>query len=793
MQGIVYKSMISGTYKSDEAGAVIPSTEEQVKNAAGVSDDGSLTEEQVLAEGANAIANQGDTADSGDVTSPFARTVGGGSTVPGTKIDEKTGSLVTDANHAHSILTIDEVLDKALETGFAMSVPDFEQLEQMYLNTKTRFEADRDEDITKLNDGGLTNQQASDFKDDLALIEDSLNKINYSLEKIKIYVTEYKATYAKELENWKIDMKPFVKAFNEGNADTRSQINQSMAHNDINGDGYFGEPGKGIKIVNGTTKGTVLYDENNRIYIGRFADDGTPLTTKFYGSGKTWTVTERGLAISETKKGKEDLTLTVDNPNQWTELGNPGDAKMAIAFPDAIAMLGNADGDPIPTTVDGKTTYTPLSFKTNADGSIVQDIPSDLSGSNIVWLRPDEAKVTSIDNGHGGFDQIIKIYSKRRQLCEIRLTSDDTHSASDYSLAFYAGKDGSMRTEPIVLDAASMMSTGTASMSEETMNKLFEKYKVDLESKCDDNYEKAYTAFWETMNKFKGQPGHIDLSDERNAYLNAGGAQFYGLSGYLRGSDHGNNIAFTGDPSLKHETFNADGSGANDLNKTVFIGGNAAYNAFFDNSGANVFATGVTAGWIDSTNTDATLNVQVKGLLKAQPPSDGDKTNPDNWTVQNINSFLYMAGGDPDKKTVDNMDNTDTVKEKPVKHGGTRYFNTGGEATYHAGNGINVDTTGLGDIDADTDKTGKVMDVSDVEGYDTDIKKAISEIKDNVDDPNFDPEFAQPGAYETAANDENSTFFTDLLNYGFISDSMSVASGTSVPTAGSTTGGVKTS
>ena len=702
---------------------------------------------------------------------PFSLTIGGTPPAPGTSYDPLTGEMVYDPKaNPYYVPTLEELMTEAGIRGIEIQPSDFDtDIIPMYKDAIAAYSAEKEQREQFLASGAGTPQEVAYAKQLVSLIDKAIAISQEALKGIPKLKTELAQNYIKEVEDFKAAAAaPLADKFNKGDVTIQSEIIKKLALTDHNGDGYIGEPKKGIRIINdveidGKTGLSVLWDEDMQAYIRRLNSDGTPVTSKWFDPGRTWTLSKQGLSIADKKIGSEDLMVKIDGSNK-IEYGNTFDAKIDLAVPDFIIVEADEDGIPTASMDEdlGEMRLEAANFV--MDGSkIIQKVPEDMEG--YVQVRIKEVKITSEENGDG-FDQIVRfIATDGAVAAEIRITGNATGQASDYGFALNAGEGKEKRESSVIVHAENMKSTFKHSISGNrnsgTLRTLYNEYNVDL-NKLDDPKGKRDSVFDATMGSFSS--GAYTVSDE----FQATALMSYGLNGAIYGSKHGDNLVMFGDPSINYtdEPRVGKDEGVNPFFSNEYFGGKGR-DAVFSKGGGDLYATGVTLLWRDTQKKMNTYTgVSVKDYLEVT----GSGTDQAGYTAVGVPVFVYISGDG--EKAIDNPSDGD--KETGAVNPDD-YLNSEGEAVYSIPQG----EEGIGDPDADTAISEGDTDVP-VIAADSVAKKAskLAQALEDADldevDPFKDLDITKLGGdvYELAA-DELAGFFEEIGNtFGFKNQGM---------------------
>ncbi|MBI2092438.1 MAG: hypothetical protein HYT75_05565 [Deltaproteobacteria bacterium] len=704
-------------------------------------------------------------------SNPFAMTVGSEPLAPGTSVDPLTGETIEDPKASpYYVPSLDEIISNAGVQGISLRFKDYDQLVTLYKESGKKFKAEKAALEEKLESGEIINVGEIEYtKQLISLLDKSLAVTKTSLQKIPTLKEELKQNYIKEYIEFKKAAAPHVDEYNKGDWKVRSQIIKDyIATADITGDGWIGEPEMGIRIIQDTDQGTVLWDAESQKFISKLNADGSPVTQKWFDPTKTWTVSNEGLKVSEQSVGTEDLTLQIDGSTP-SEKNNTFNSKIDIAVPDYVVVKMDKETSTPKSYFDkeeGRMRLYASEFTTNENGAITQQVPSDTEG--YIQVRVAKVEIFSDDSNKDGkgYDHVMRFLTADGEIAaEFRITGRfGTGPASDYGgIAI----NGSQRTSPIVVDAKDLISTGAADISDDKLNKLYDEYDVDLDGLEDPNGSKN-KAFKETEKVFTSSSGHVKENSEK-----ATGLKSYGLSGYIEGSAHGNNLVFFADPSLTNSSAPREGKDEeeNPLYNNVFIG-NGNYNAVFANGGGNFYASDVTLAWRKNTkDTNALSAVAVKSSMDIAVEEDGDPNDSTDYETTPVSNFVYLGGfGD---KMIDNPPDSDTTSKNVKMNSGDDYFNTEGEASY-SNPKLNQDNA-IGDPDADsTIGDDGAIDELSMKDIGDDIENALSDLDTEEVDPYQDLDITKLGGdYYDETYGEQEGFFAEISNmFGFKNEGM---------------------
>jgi hypothetical protein len=708
---------------------------------------------------------------SAELSNPFGMTVGSEPLPPGTSVDPLTGDIIEDPKASpYYVPSLDEITSNADIKGISLRSKDYDQLITLYKESEKKFKAEKSAREEKLESGEVIDVAEIEYtKQLISLLDKSLAVTSSSLEKIPALKEELKQNYIKEYIEFKKAAAPHVDEYNKGDWKVRSQIIKDyIATTDITGDGWIGEPEMGLRIIQDTDQGTVLWDAESQKFISKLNTDGSPVTQKWFDPTKTWTVSKEGLKVSEQSVGTEDLTLQIDGSTP-SEKNNTFNSKIDIAIPDYVVVKMDKETSTPKSYFDkeeGRMRLYASEFITDENGAITQQVPLDTEG--YIQVRVAKVEIFSDDSNKDGkgYDHVMRFLTADGEIAaEFRITGRfGTGPASDYGgIAI----NGSQRTNPIVVDAKDLISTGAADISNDKLNELYEEFEVELDDLEDPNGSKN-KAFKETENLFTSSSGHVKENS-----IKAAGLKSYGLAGYIEGSAHGNNMVFFADPSLANTSAPREGKDEeeNPLYSNVFIG-NGKYNAVFSNGGGNFYASDATLVWRKNTkDTNALSAVAVQSSIDVTVEEDGDPNDPTDYETTPVSNFVYLGGlGD---KMIDNAPDSDTTAKDVKMNSGDDYFNSEGEASY-SNPKLNKDNA-IGDPDADSniDNDGALDELS-MKDVGDDIENALSDLDSEEIDPYQDLDIAKLGGdYYDETYGEQEGFFTEISNmFGFKNEGM---------------------
>lgn len=702
---IGYKAFVTPEYKSLESGEDTSVTEEIMK-------DTNETVEELFTGNSSTEASM--------VESPFDLQIGSTPKL-GVKVDPYTGELVEDPLATpYYVKSLDEFLSDAKIAEYEMKLERFDDLLKLYKTSKKDLEREQsriiDEIESGIGDAGYNKQL-------LTFIENSLIKINTAIAKLPKRREETKKTYEDEFLAFKKAAKPFANEFNKAKtASERSAIIQAhFMTADINLDGWIGEPEKGIRVGNEVTfkdgtKGMALYDYETDSYITKLALDGTPVTSRWYDPSKEWTVTEHGLTIAEDKAGfKEDLVLQViGNSNNYKEAENHLEAKIDISIPDYIVVKAGKDGPEVnPSKTDG-IHYIPAKFDTDENGRIYQKPPSDLEkfvqvkiDKVILRSEPVNEEVPSGPYFHiAEFRTADGVIATEFRLLGRKDFAIQGDGASNYGLVL----NGDERTDSVVVDARDMVSTYHHAFSEHTKeNQIENVYDVKVPAE-------GQTIYDETMNLFSDTYGSAGYEPKDSKSVT--GLMAVGLTGYIEGSMHGNNLCLFADPTSKEkgsQQKTTDLGEINPLYENVFIGNglDCSSNAVFSTGGGDLYASDLTLVWRNATDSDAISAITVKNSLGHTAGPQGTELPVNEITQENRRNILApvfaVLKGSGDKLIDNDTEGIDKSQDDGAYAGqqafGDDYYFTEGEGVYSIPKTNNEGL--IGDLDADTEQTAE--------------------------------------------------------------------------------------